>query len=130
MADHSKACFRKTRSWLLSLLAGCMAVLPCCSAQHAQQFHLVDKGMTRTEVRAILGPPSTSYFDEPNTLRGADAHWPERWQYGDNFSTRATGMLFPENAPEQVWVVYFDEQGLVTGTRTPSRTDQWRPDVK
>ena len=108
-----------------------MAVLPCCSARHTEQFHLVDQGMSRNEVRELLGPPSTIYFDEPNERKASGGHWPERWQYGDNFSTRATGMLFPENAPNRVWVIYFDEQGIVTATRTPQPDmDDWRPDVK
>ena len=108
-----------------------MAVLTCCSARHAEQFHLVDEGMSRNEVTELLGPPSTIYFDEPNDRQASGGHWPERWQYGDNFSTRATGMLFPENAPNRVWVIYFDEQGLVTSTRTPQPDmDAWRSDIK
>ncbi len=121
----------KTRSCLLFALVGCMAVLPCCSAPQAEQFHRVDKGMSRTEVEAILGPPSTVYFDEPNERHASGDHWPERWQYGDTLSSRATGMLFPENAPDRVWVIYFDERGTVTSTRTPQfDAAPWNPDVK
>lgn len=40
-------------------------------------------------------------------------------------------MLFPENAPDRVWVIYFDERGTVTSTRTPQfDAAPWNPDVK
>ena len=41
----------------------------------------------------------------------------ERWQYGDNLSTLATGAVFPSEAHPRAWVVYFDEKGNVRSFR-------------
>ncbi|MDG2292282.1 MAG: hypothetical protein P8L37_06460 [Phycisphaerales bacterium] len=87
--------------------------------------------MSKAQIRELIGEPSSIYFDTDDQQMDAGGHWPERWQYGDTLSTRATGALFPENAPDRVWVIYFDDQGIVTGTRIPQpEMDEWRPDVK
>lgn len=109
---------------LLALVAG-------CSNQHETEFGLLHRGMTKAEVLETLGDPTTTYYATDEARAGADGNYPERWQYGDNFSTRATGAVFPENAPSRVWVVYFGADGRVTEFREPMPDDfEWRDHVK
>ena len=123
--------FCTTRPLLLALLMSLIAALSSCSSQHIEGFHQAEKGMSKAQIRDLLGEPSSIYFDTDDQKMDAGGHWPERWQYGDTLSTRATSALFPENAPDRVWVIYFDDQGTVTGTRTPQPDmREWRPDVK
>ena len=107
---------------LLSFLA-----LLSCSSQHVQEFHLAHEGMSRSEVRELLGTPSSTF-----TASKEDGIFTkERWQYGDTLSTHATGILFPVDAPGRVWVVYFDSNGRVSDIRKPQDDQQpWRPHVK
>jgi outer membrane protein assembly factor BamE (lipoprotein component of BamABCDE complex) len=107
---------------LLSFLA-----LLSCSNQHVQEFHQVHQGMSRSEVRELLGTPSSTFA--ANQEGGIPL--PERWQYGDSLSTMATSAMFPDHAPGGVWVVYFDGNGRVSNIRKPQDDQQpWRPDVK
>ena len=43
----------------------------------------------------------------------------ERWQYGDTASTLATGMVFSDLPSDDVWAVFFDEQGQVIKAQSP-----------
>lgn len=116
---------------LLLLLMGFMATLQSCSSQHVDRFHQAEIGMSKDQIRDLLGKPSSVYFDTDAKHMDAGGHWPERWQYGDTLSTNATGALFPENAPDKVWVIYFDPDGTVSGTRVPEPSQEpWRPEIK
>ena len=126
---HDASCV--TRSVLLFLLMGLMAALQSCSNQHIDGFHQAEKGMSKAQIRDLLGEPSSIYFDTEEQKMEVGGHWPERWQYGDTLSTQATGALFPENAPDRVWVIYFDSDGTVSSMRPPVESvEAWRPDVK
>ena len=107
------------------LLLGLMA-LTACSNKHVQEFHQVHEGMSRSEVRELLGTPSSRF---PASIED-DILIPERWQYGDTLSTHATGVLSPYDAPNRVWVVYFKDD-RVSSIQEPQDSGQvWRPDVK
>jgi len=114
------------------LLAALVALaLPGCTHQHEGAFPSLHNGMTRQQVRELLGEPSTTFYESEQSRAELENAYQERWQYGDNFSTRATGAFFPENAPDRVWVVYFDADGLVSGFREPMPDEgTWRDDVK
>ena len=108
------------------LLLGILALLSC-SNQHVQEFHQVHQGMSKAEVRELLGTPSSTFA----AYQEGGIPIPERWQYGDTLSTMATGAVFPDLAPDNVWVVYFDENELVSATRASRpRVDEWKPGPK
>ena len=91
-----------------------------CQKQAQPGFELVEQGMTREQVRTILGAPSSTY-DRESDSQGALLRL-ERWQYGDNLSTFTTGVFFSDLPSDSVWVVFFDEEGRVAGTREPDRS--------
>jgi hypothetical protein len=91
-------------------------------------------GMTRDEVTGALGEPSSSYVpppaavvkpgtpstQAPSPLRG------ERWQYGDTLSSFATRAVYPDEADERAWCVFFGPDGKVSGFQPPSWADAKR----
>ena len=110
------------------LLVAMLMCIPACSQRHEAAFGGLEQGMTRDQVRDLLGPPSTTYYATEDLRVEAGGVYPERWQYGDNISTRATGAMFPESAPDRVWVVVF-EDGRVASFREPRPADDpWRGD--
>ena len=114
----------------IMLLAAALMLLPGCTQQHEASFDGLHDGMSREQVRELLGEPTSTFYDTEERRAEAGGVYQERWQYGDNFSTRATGAMFPENAPDRVWVVY-SEDGKVSGFREPlPPSDPWRSDVK
>ncbi|MAB83118.1 MAG: hypothetical protein CMJ24_06745 [Phycisphaerae bacterium] len=117
---------------LLILLTMLLAIPNAgCQQPHEAGFGALHDGMSHQQVRDLLGEPSMTFYASEESRAEVDNAYQERWQYGDNFSTRATGAVFPENAPDRVWVVYFDESGRVSGFREPiPETDNWRSDVK
>ena len=74
-------------------------------------FENIETGQTRSQVREILGRPSSTYTrvteDDGTVIRL------ERWQYGDSMSTLATGLVFSDFPSDSVWSVFFDEDGRV-----------------
>ncbi len=94
-----------------------LGLLASCSTGHIDHFNEIEVGMSRAEVRGIIGNPSSTYERESETdgrlLRL------ERWQYGDNLSSLATGAVFSQFPDPHVWVVYFDASGLVIEVGTP-----------
>ncbi|RPG15134.1 MAG: hypothetical protein CBB69_010275 [Phycisphaera sp. TMED9] len=102
-------------------LVACMVVFSGCMTQLQQGFDGVRPGMTPDEVRAELGDPSVRIpprLDEHGArLDGG------RWQYADNLSSLANAAAFPEFVPDRVWVVWFDVDGVVQGTRRPIRVE-------
>ena len=116
------------RGILVGVILVGFASIAGCAVRYETGFADLRQGMTEADVRELLGDPSVvvpGMRDEEGVLITGP-----RWQYGDNLSTRATGVMFPENAPDRVWVVYF-EDGKVSGFREPlPSSDPWRSDVK
>ena len=104
-------------SFLILILVGPIS----CQQQSQPGFELVEPGMSREQVRGILGSPSSTYDREVDV--GGDLLRSERWQYGDNLSTLATGVFFSDMPSESVWSVYFDEEGRVLRVQEPQRIE-------
>lgn len=99
-----------------------LLVLLGCDVQYKDNWDRLERGMSKEQVEMLLGEPS-SRIDAKRD--GVEIIVPyDRWQYGDNLSTLATGALFPAEAPDRVWAVYFDENGRVIGYR--QAIDAWR----
>jgi hypothetical protein len=81
-----------------------------CAAQASENFHAMREGMSKEEVRALLGNPSSTWLDDEGL---------ERWQYGDNLSSLATSGVFREADTARVWAVWFDADGRVSMYREP-----------
>lgn len=99
------------------MLLATLAFVCGCEQQYQENWDRLHEGMNKTEVEDLLGKPS-SKIDARRTGNDVDVAF-DRWQYGDNLSTLATGALFPGEAPDRVWVVYFDDRGLVIESRRP-----------
>jgi hypothetical protein len=99
----------------LPSLALAATLLCACESQHQDNWDRLKVGMTKTQVADLLGEPSSRY--EPRADNGKVVIAEERWQYGDNLSTLATGAVFPSEAHPRAWVVYFDEKGNVRSFR-------------
>jgi len=100
------------RSFIVAL--ACI-VAAGCESRHQENWSRLKPGMTKTQVEDLLGEPSSRY--EPRKENGKVVVAEERWQYGDNLSTLATGAMFPSEAHPRAWVVYFDEKGNVSSFR-------------
>lgn len=116
---------RATILLLAALLpAGCQAPL------HETNWNRLRVGMSQAEVASMLGSPSSTYA--PPASDPKDAAVPgdqappsrgERWQYGDTMSSLATRAVFPDEADERAWCVFFGADGRVTGFRAPAWAD-------
>ncbi|MSR19217.1 MAG: outer membrane protein assembly factor BamE [Phycisphaerales bacterium] len=115
LADRSMSVVGKVAIIALAIVG--MTALTGCESQCQQQFASLKNGMTRAQVEELLGKPSSKF--EPSEEPGATLLSQERWQYGDNLSTLVTGAMYPTGAPDRVWVVYFDDQGLVSSMHPP-----------
>lgn len=101
----------------LTALGAAAALLAGCETQYKDNWSRLREGMNQEQVETLLGEPSSRIAARRD---GDEIIVPfARWQYGDNLSTLATGALFPAEAPDRVWAVYFDEQGRVVGFREP-----------
>ena len=108
---------------ILRLLIATLLLAPACAQRHEASFAGLQPGMTREQVRELLGPPSTTFYDTEVLRAEAGGAYGERWQYGDTISTRATGACF--RSAHRVWVVS-------STTQSPAdrvRREPWR-DVK
>lgn len=94
-------------------------MLAACEQQYRENWSRLQPGMTREQVESLLGEPSSRIAARREGLQIIVPF--ERWQYGDNLSTLATGALFPAEAPDRVWAVYFDDEGRVIDFREPIR---------
>lgn len=102
----------------LLVLTG-LLLLAACESQHETNWGNLKQGMSKDEVSQLLGEPS-SRVDARRQGNDIVVAF-DRWQYGDNLSTLATGVVFPGEAPDRVWAVYFDEEGRVIDFRPPVR---------
>jgi hypothetical protein len=106
---------RAAAAWIVVLLAA------CSTPAHEANWNRLRTGMSRDEVQALLGEPSSRRVPKPND--DGSPHPPgrgERWQYGDTLSSLATGAVFPEEADERSWRVFFADDGKVSGFRAPA----------
>jgi len=108
--------------WLAAIPA--IAVLGCAPPAHEAHWDRLRTGMSRPDVEALLGHPSSSVIlrSHQPAAAGSPPGAPvgERWQYGDTLSSLATGAIFPDQADERAWCVFFGADGTVTGFRPPS----------
>jgi len=106
-----------------SSLAGCQ------SPAYEVNWNRLQPGMTRAEVESALGQPSSTYVPpppDPTSSRRPGPARGERWQYGDTLSSMATRAMFPDEADERAWCVFFGPDGTVTGFRPPNWADAKR----
>ena len=75
----------------LPSLALAVMLLCACESQYQDNWDRLKVGMTKTQVADLLGEPSSRY--EPRADNGKVVIAEERWQYGDNLSTLATGAV-------------------------------------
>jgi hypothetical protein len=108
---------------VFALLAA-SAVAGCESPAYEVNWNRLRPGMTRADVESMLGQPSSTYVPPPpdpsSSMRPSPARG-ERWQYGDTLSSMATRAVFPDEADERAWCVFFGPDGTVSGFRPP----QW-----
>ena len=93
------------------LLALIVASMVACESLHQENWGRLKPGMTKSQVEELLGAPSSRY--EPRSEGGQVVVEQERWQWGDNLSSLATGAMFPGEPHPHAWVVWFDEKGRV-----------------
>jgi hypothetical protein len=94
-----------------------VAAIAACGPSRAQ-FAGLRAGMDKAQVVALLGEPSSRYPAIAASQDGPARE--ERWQFGDNLSSLATSATFADqDAPGNVWVVYFGPDGHVSHWRSP-----------
>jgi hypothetical protein len=102
-------------------LAAALALAGCAQPAYESNWDRLRPGMDRSEVEALLGTPSSTYL--PPAPAPGPAGTPaapvvgERWQYGDTLSSLATRAVFPDQADERAWCVFFAPDGTVSGFR-------------
>lgn len=110
---------RANASLLSALL---LLTLTSCVSVDKVRFESVEIGMSKGQVREILGEPSSTYQRESDA--SGRVLRLERWQYGDTLSSLATGAVFSRHPDRHVWVVYFDADDQVLDVSEPD----WSPD--
>lgn len=105
---------RVLRSVLSTLLLVGAATASCTSPRVTDGFARVEPGMTKEEVVAVLGPPSSTW-PLSRTLDGVDG---TRLQWGDGLSSLASSVAF-RGDPDRAWSVSFDETGRVVSKAPP-----------
>ncbi len=122
------ACAARTLAVCLSLVAslgGIAVCAGCAPPQYEERWSDLRVGMTQDQVESILGKPSSTFA--PTAVKGEGATGTAttrarvRWQYGDTLSTLGTRALFPEEADERTWCVFFGADGRVTEFERPLR---------
>jgi hypothetical protein len=106
----------------------------CQTPKYEMNWNRMRLGMTHDEVVGALGEPSSSYLPPPAAVvkpgtpagHGVGAARDERWQYGDTLSSFATRAVYPDEADERAWCVFFGLDGKVSGFRPPSWADAKR----
>lgn len=96
-------------------LAVAVLLAACASQQVVDRFGDVTVGMTKDEVVALLGKPSS--------------HWPlsqkfdgmtgERLQWGDGLSSLASSAVY-HGKPDRAYCVDFDDAGKVVSKAAPT----------
>lgn len=111
---------RALRGRALAALAAVAALAGCATPAYEANWNRLRTGMSRDDVQGLLGQPSSKHLPKPNEDGTPPAPGRgERWQYGDTLSSFATGAVFPEEADERSWRVFFGNDGCVSGFRAP-----------
>lgn len=108
------------RPFAIRLVAASFAAVLCltiagCAMQCQENFGSLREGMTKPEVEALLGKPSSRWPGERPGEEGT-----ERWQYGDNLSSLATSGVFRAPDESRVYVVWFNADGIVSSYSEPA----------
>jgi hypothetical protein len=101
-----------------------LALTACAPPQYETNWTQMHTGMTRDQVEELLGKPSSTFTPRAQQSDGesdasARSNAMERWQYGDTLSSLGTRALFPEEADERTWCVFFGPDGKVSGFEQP-----------
>lgn len=103
-----------------SVIAGLALLLAACASQRVvDRFSEVQTGMTRDEVVAILGEPSSHWPLNPKS-DGLDG---ERLQWGDGLSSLASSAVY-RGKPDRAYCVDFDRTGKVVDKAAPTWVEQ------
>ena len=105
----------------MGLAAAAMALAGCESPRYETNWNRLHAGMSRSEVESMLGQPSSTYVPppaDPSADRRRSPARGERWQYGDTLSSFGTRAMFPDEADERAWCVFFGPDGKVTSFRS------------
>ena len=99
-----------------TLIAG-LILIPACRSPHAGVFEGVQPDMSKSDVVALLGKPSSTLACDDST----PSPWAERWHWGDTLGTMATNLAMPDQPPStRVWTVWFDQRGRVIRSEAPA----------
>jgi len=92
-----------------------MLTLFACASQRVEEgFARVEQGMSKDDVVALLGPPSSTW---PLSHK-LDGMAGTRLQWGDGISSLASSVAF-RGDPDRAYSVVFDEKGLVVSKAVP-----------
>ena len=126
---------RLARAASMSVCVCATAFLAACQTpKYEMNWNRMRVGMSHEEVAGALGEPSSSYIPPPAAVvkpgtpagRGPGPMRGERWQYGDTLSSFATRAVYPVEADERAWCVFFGPDGKVSGFRPPPWADAKR----
>jgi hypothetical protein len=101
-----------------------LALLPagCASQRVVDRFGEIRTGMTRDEVVAILGEPS-SRWPLSQASDGLDG---ERLQWGDGLSSLASSSVY-RGKPDRAYSVEFDGSGKAVSKAAPTWVENEQP---
>lgn len=105
---------------IVSATVGLALLLAACASQRVvDRFGEIQTGMTRDEVVAILGEPSSHWFLDHDS-DGLDG---ERLQWGDGLSSLASSAVY-RGKPDRAYCVDFDRAGKVVDKAAPTWVEQ------
>jgi hypothetical protein len=108
------------RLGLSLVLLAALPLLPGCASQRVvDRFRDVSVGMTRDEVVALLGEPSSKWPLNPKF----DGMTGERLQWGDGLSSLASSAVH-HGKPDRAYCVDFDDAGTVVSKAAPTWVEQ------
>ena len=108
-------CDRENPLMRCSALVLLLVLASCASQEVVDRFDRVTPGMTRDEVIAMLGKPSSTW--PLSAVRdGIDG---ERLQWGDGLSSLASSATF-KGEPERAYSVVLDKDGKVVRATPPA----------
>jgi hypothetical protein len=104
----------RTLALVVSSVCAAMLQTGCASDQTVARFGSVAPGMSKDEVVALLGAPSSRWtlVEKRDGLDG------ERLQWGDGLSSLASSAVF-EGDPDRAYSVVFDAEGKVVSRSAP-----------
>ena len=95
-----------------------------CNSRVQDNFNRIRIGDSSIEVVDLIGEPSSRIVIDTRLREDGDIDYSQRWQWGDNLSTLATGVAFPLTVPDRVWAIFFDQDLQVLRTSEPTWLDQ------